>query len=263
MREDPIISGAWIKAALVILVGGALGIGAYLLASGTDIDLPDLPDIDTTGSDETAVNLEDTTLADTTIGEEQSEPPAAADPFTTPGFASALQRVRAEVGGGKQLTRVSVNDVQTQFSVLTGEEVDVYSVRADNGEVERQDATVTVSGNATIEDFAFALDGIDPAAIDRMLASAREQSGASDFQPTVLNLERQIPFGSRKLAWTISAQGGGRNLTYRASADGSNVEDVGGGGSEIPPQVQAAQELNRCIQAAGNDIDKVTACFDN
>jgi hypothetical protein len=28
MREDPIVSGAWIKAALVVLVGGALGCGA-------------------------------------------------------------------------------------------------------------------------------------------------------------------------------------------------------------------------------------------
>jgi hypothetical protein len=26
--------------------------------------------------------------------------------------------------------------------------------------------------------------------------------------------------------------------------------------------VQQAQELNRCIEAAGSDIDKVTACFD-
>ena len=99
-------------------------------------------------------------------------------------------------------------------------------------------------------------------AIERMLATARRLSAAADFQPTVLNLERRIPFGSRELAWTISAQGGGRNLTYRAAANGTKVEDVGAGGSEIPPQVQQAQELNRCIEAAGSDIDKVTACFD-
>jgi hypothetical protein len=46
MREEPIISGAWVKAALVILVGGALGVGAYVLVSGVDIELPDLPDIE-------------------------------------------------------------------------------------------------------------------------------------------------------------------------------------------------------------------------
>ena len=64
MREDPIISGAWIKAALVILVAGALGVGAYFLASGVDINLPDLPDVSTSGD---ATTLSDTTLEDTTI----------------------------------------------------------------------------------------------------------------------------------------------------------------------------------------------------
>jgi hypothetical protein len=57
MREDPIISRAWIRAALVVLVGGALGVGAYLLASDVDIDLPDI-DLDTTA---------ETTLSDTAI----------------------------------------------------------------------------------------------------------------------------------------------------------------------------------------------------
>jgi hypothetical protein len=50
MREDPIISGAWIKAALVVLVGGDLGVGAYLLASDVDIKLPDI-ELDTTAGD--------------------------------------------------------------------------------------------------------------------------------------------------------------------------------------------------------------------
>lgn len=45
MREEPLISRAWIKAALVVLIAGALGVGAYLLASGADIELPDLPEI--------------------------------------------------------------------------------------------------------------------------------------------------------------------------------------------------------------------------
>jgi hypothetical protein len=63
MREDPIISGSWLKAALIILVGGALGVGAYLLASDVDINLPDI-DLNTTS---TATNLSDTTIEDTTI----------------------------------------------------------------------------------------------------------------------------------------------------------------------------------------------------
>jgi hypothetical protein len=65
MREDPIISGGWVKAALVILVAGALGVGAYVLASGVHINLPDLPDV---GTSTDATTLSDTTLESTTIG---------------------------------------------------------------------------------------------------------------------------------------------------------------------------------------------------
>ncbi len=55
MREEPIISRAVVRAALVILVAGALGVGAYALVGGEiDVNLPDLPEIDletTTGGD--------------------------------------------------------------------------------------------------------------------------------------------------------------------------------------------------------------------
>jgi hypothetical protein len=72
VREDPIFSGGWVKAALVILVAGALGVGAYALASGVDINLPDLPDVGTNG---TTTNLSNTTLEDTTIGETTTPKP--------------------------------------------------------------------------------------------------------------------------------------------------------------------------------------------
>lgn len=263
MREEPIISRAWIKAAVVVLLGGALGLGAYLLASDTEIDLPDLPEVDLEELDtgETATNISETTLEDTTI-DGDPEPAASTDPFTTAGLAAALAKVRDARGGGQQVTRVSVNGTQTQFSVRRGDRIEVYSVRADTGELQRQDATVTITGNATIADFAFALDRVDPAAVDRMLAEAAGQSGDERFHATVLTLERRIPFGSRELAWTISAEAGDRTLTYRAAADGTRVEDIGGGGTPVPPEVKAAEELGDCIEAAGTDIDAVTACFD-
>ncbi|HET8593125.1 MAG TPA: hypothetical protein VFL56_05630 [Solirubrobacterales bacterium] len=258
MREEPVISRAWIKAALVVLVGGALGTGVYLLASDTEIDLPDLPEIEELDT-ETA-DLSETTLEDTTIGSEPESPPSA-DPFTSAGFAEALAKVRDGAGPGAQATRVTVNETQTQFFVRRGDGVEAYSVRAAGGELEREEATITISGTATVDDFAFGLDAIEPAAIDRMLAEARRISGTADFEPTVLALERRIPFGSRELGWTISARGGDRNLTYRASADGSRVEDVGGG-TPVSPQVKTAEELNDCIRSADGDIDRVTACFD-
>jgi hypothetical protein len=258
MREDPIFSGGWIKAALVILVLGVLGVGGYLLASGIDVDLPDLNESGASTSSAQA------TVADATDPGTQvdPQPQAPADPFTSASFGSALDQVRAAVGPGRQLTQVIVNDTQTQFSVRRGSGIEAYSVRADSGDVVRQSATITITGNATIDDFAFGLDGLRASAIDRMLRSARKLSGAGDFKPTVLNLERRIPFGSRELAWTISAEGNGRNLTYRAAADGSDVQDIGSGGTPIPTQIQRAQQLNSCVQAAGSDIDEITACLD-
>jgi hypothetical protein len=264
MREEPIISGAVVKAALVLLVAGALGVGAYAVAGG-DVDLPelpDLPDIDTTGE---TTALEDTTVEDTTVTEEpEVEVEEPAGPFTTAGLADALAAVEQAVEdqpGAPQLTRLLVNEVQTQFFVRSGDGIEAVSVRADSGEVAREEATITITGDATITDFAFALAAVQPRAIDRMLAAARGRSGAADFTPTTLALERALPFGSRELRWQINAEGGGRSLTYRAKLDGSQVQQVGGG-TEIPPAAREARRLSDCIESAGGDADAISECFE-
>jgi hypothetical protein len=80
VREDPIISGGWIKAALVIVVAAALGVGAYVLASGANINLPDLPDVGTSAE----TTLSNTTLDDTTIGETTTAPKPVPSPKPAP-----------------------------------------------------------------------------------------------------------------------------------------------------------------------------------
>jgi hypothetical protein len=258
MRQDPIFSGGVVKAALVLLIAGALGVGAYALVGG-DIELPDLPDLPEVdeGGEGGAVTLQDTTLEDTTI-----DGPATTDTFTSAAFADALAQISEEAGPGAQLTRLFINEVQTQAFVREGDGVEAFSVRADSGELSRDEASISISGNASIEDFAFALDAVDPAAVDRMVATSRKLSGAEDFEPTVLALERPIPFGRRKLEWTINAQGGGRNLLYRADAEGRGVRDAGGGGRPIPPQAAEAEKLNDCVQAADSDPQRILACLE-
>jgi hypothetical protein len=263
MREEPIISGAVVKAALVLLVAGGIGAGAYAIAGGDiDVDLPDLPEIDTTT--EPATTLEDTSLQDTTVGEEPApeQPVAEGGPFTSASLDSALAAVRGEAGADSELTRLTINDVQTQFIVRRGDGIEAFSIRADSGELSREEATITISGDATIADFAFPLAEVDPAAIDRMLSEARKLTGVQDLTPTVLTLERQIPFGSRELEWAINAQGDGRNLTLRADPAGRRVRNIGGEGTAIPPAAQEAQKLNQCIREAGNDPDEIFACLD-
>lgn len=78
MREEPVISGAIVKLALVLLVAGGIGAGAYALAGGgIDVDLPDLPEIDT--STEPVTNLENTTLENTTIEVKPTPAPSTPD----------------------------------------------------------------------------------------------------------------------------------------------------------------------------------------
>jgi hypothetical protein len=112
MREDPIISAAWIKAALVVLVGGALGVGAYLLASDVDLNLPDL-DLDTTSQ----TTLSDTTLESTTIGAREApatpKPEQPARPAPAPA-APSIEEVR-ELGRCTEAANGDIEAIQSCF----------------------------------------------------------------------------------------------------------------------------------------------------
>lgn len=260
---DPIISRGVVKAAAIVLVAGGLGAGAYVVADG-GIDLPDLPETDPT-TEQPVISLDETDLSDTTLGGEEvgTAPGEGSDPFTSAGLAAALAEVRAEAGANRKLTRMFINDVQTQFILRDGDEgAEAYSVRADSGELTRSEATITISGNATLDDFEYPLAAVKPAAVDRMLSAARKQSGTEDFEPSVLSLERGIPFGSRTLEWTINARGDGRNLLYRADASGRGLRNVGGEGTPIPPAALEAQKLNDCIQKAGQQAEEIFACLE-
>lgn len=264
-RTEPLFSSGLFKAILVLVVAGGLGVAGYTLAGGgIGVDLPDLPELPEVTDSTT--NLQNTSLENTTIDGESTEPQPpteTASPFSSAGLGSAIERVRAEAGPGLRLQAVSINEVQTQFIVQRGERVEAYSVRAESGELTREQTSITISGNATLDDFAFALDGVEPASVDRMLAKSRALAGdPPDFEPSVLNLERNLSAGVRPPEWTISARGGGKNLTYRASLDGRRVEDIGGGGSQIPQAALDAEKLNDCITAADQDFDAIQACFD-
>ena len=80
MNEEPVISRAVVKAALVLLVAAGIGAGVYALAEGS-IELPDI-DLETTGD---VTSLESTTLEDTTIGgDEPPKPERPAKPVPPP-----------------------------------------------------------------------------------------------------------------------------------------------------------------------------------
>src|SRR5687767_12022208 len=145
MNEEPIINRGLLKLVLILLVAAGLGGGAYALAGG-GIDLPDI-DLDTTTGETT--ELQDTNLEDTTIDGDFTQTAVPAEPgdqplepFTSFGFGAALEKVRGAAGPGARLTRLFINEVQTQFIVLRSEDVEAFSVHAGTGELTQEEASV-------------------------------------------------------------------------------------------------------------------------
>lgn len=272
MKPDPIFSGEALKAAALLVVAIAIGGAAVAVATGgLHISTPHISLPDSNGG--TATELQNTNLSNTTIDgsldqtvdQPAPEPSAAAapaaDPFSGAGLASAIAKVGAEIGPNAELTRLFINDVQTQFIVRTGGDgVAAYSVRADSGELDRQDASITISGNATLDDFDFKLGAVKPGAIAPMLARARKLSGGSDFRPSVLSLERDLRSGLEPPEWTINAEGNGRYLLFKAGINGRHVKATGGQGPPIPQAAIDARKLNDCILDAGGDPDTIQKC---
>jgi hypothetical protein len=118
VRQDPIISGGLIKAALVILVAGALGVGAYVLVSGVDINLPDL---NTSSKPETTVS--NTTLQDTTIGKPTTTTPKTPPPKTQPSPAPATHSIEQlqELGRCTQAANGDLDKINACFDRFNGQ----------------------------------------------------------------------------------------------------------------------------------------------
>jgi hypothetical protein len=266
VKTDPVFSGGAFKAAMLLVFAIVIGGGAWAVASDKiSISLPDvnLPD----NSSSPSTNLQNTDISNTTIDPStQPVKPSApenpvANPFSSAGLAQSIAAVKTQIGGGRELTSLTINEVQTQFIVRKGKDIEAWSVRADDGSITRQDASISITGNATIADFAFKLDAVKPGAVDRMLAATRKASGAPDLRPTVLRLERDLTAGLKPPEWTINAEGKGRYLTYRANGKGGAVTNIGGEGVEVPKAAIEARKLNDCIQAANSDTDAIEKCF--
>jgi hypothetical protein len=267
VKPDPVFSGDAFKAGALLVVALVIGVGVWAVASGNlSIGLPDinLPD----NSSSPSTNLQNTDLSNTTIDprpQPVTKPSAPAnpvgDPFSSAGLSRSIAAVESQIGGGRELTSLTINEVQTQFIVRRGKDIEAWNVRAEDGSITRQDASISISGNATIADFAFKLDSVKTGAVDRMLAATRKASGAPEIRPTVLRLERDLSGGLKPPEWTINFEGNGRYLTYKANARGGAVHNVGGQGVQVPPAAIEARKLNDCIQRASGDVDAIQSCF--
>jgi hypothetical protein len=115
MQEDPIFSGGAFKVLAVLLFAAALGVGGYLLADGggIDIDLPDLPEVDTVG-DGDVTTLENTTLEDTTI----EGPPDVPTEVEPPPFPTTADEAQKQAEKLNRCVEASGNDPEKIFACL-------------------------------------------------------------------------------------------------------------------------------------------------
>jgi hypothetical protein len=115
MQEDPIFSGAAFRVLAVLLFAAVLGVGGYLIAGGgdIDIDLPDLPEVDTLGEGE-VTNLEDTTLQDTTI----EGPPPVPTEVELPPFPTTAEEAQKRAEKLNRCVENAGNDPEKIFACL-------------------------------------------------------------------------------------------------------------------------------------------------
>jgi hypothetical protein len=113
MQEDPIFSGGAFKVLAVLLFAAVLGIGGYLIAGGGEIDLPDLPEVDTIGDDE-VINLEETTLQDTTI----EGPPEVPTDVELPPFPTTAEEAQKQAEKLNRCIESAGNDPEKIFACL-------------------------------------------------------------------------------------------------------------------------------------------------
>jgi hypothetical protein len=272
VKQDPIFSGEAVKAILLLIVALAIGGGAVAVATG-DLNL-ELPDIDIPEpSTDPTVTLSDTSLSDITIDEPEdlvepvpetpAEPvPPPANQFDGSALKQAIVQITAELGPQTRASSLTINESQTQFVVLTGKgQVKAYALLS-SGDLVTQDANVTITGNATLDDFSFKLTSVKPDVLDPMIRRAGIKAKTRTFRPTTLRLERDLSAGLKPPEWTINAEGDGRYLTFKADLDGRKVRNIGGAGVQVPQAVIDARELSECIKAAAQDFEQVKACFD-
>jgi hypothetical protein len=183
---------------------------------------------------------------------------------STSGLRLALAAVREEAGDGTRLTRLIMTPDFATFTLVRGRGADDLRFDGRTRELSRDEALIIGTGSLRPE--SFPLRRVRPAVVDLLVRKARRSSGLDDFTIVSMLLQRNAIDG--RLFWVLDGQGGGRvGLTYHASLDGSDFDDLSpraGGlpGIRIPEQAQEALERAECVREAGTDVEAVLACLE-
>jgi len=137
------------------------------------------------------------------------------NPFTSEGFANAVDAVEEDAGDDAELVQVQIKEGRALFKMR---EDGSTSVLVFPGDVFEPIGPEAVGEEPEGEEFP--LSEVDPDAIDRILEGVGEESEVEGIEVPVMTLKRSP---DADLGWVIDARGGGRRLVFEAEADGSGV----------------------------------------
>lgn len=142
--------------------------------------------------------------------------PLNEDPFTSEGFANAVEAVRDDAGEDVELVQVQIKQGRALFKSRRGASESVFVYPGDPA-----DDPISPEAAGTVPRAEpFSLDEVEPDAVDRMLEAIGGEAGEGVEVPT-MTLQRGP---DRELEWTINAlSGNGNRAAFSAHADGSGL----------------------------------------
>jgi hypothetical protein len=176
-------------------------------------------------------------------------------------FGEAVKAVKGEIGSGGDLLELRIEARKAKFTVREGksEEATGLTARASDPS-SLSDFGVDVVGQGTLADQSIPISDLDPNALTRMEASARERDPDAKLD-TIQFFTLETDPGSRKPEWRMNVHG----RLYLANLDGRNFHSPGEGAGtladpELTPTERLALKLSHCISQAHGDVDKIQRC---
>jgi hypothetical protein len=189
-------------------------------------------------------------------------------------LVQGIAKLKAEQGGDAiELLHVTISPANADFELARGDTAAAYNYFP-NGDL--QSRQVNVSGTGSLAAETFPVAELDPSVVDTLVTDVKTAN--PDFSVLNLDLSKDFSASSRNGGplWSISAQGGGRNVGYTAEADGSDFKEPGASSAQPPlssaaspgaaspsaaAAVRDAQRKTNCIKKANGNVTRIQACM--
>jgi hypothetical protein len=178
---------------------------------------------------------------------------------------SALGKVRAKVGDDGQLLALNIYPGYLQVDASTGSEDKGRSFRIqENGKVD--ELPLTLNGHGRLRDNVFPLARLDAATVQRLAeqVAAKEHGDLDDVTHVIATIQPDSGkpglnvYLKNQRYWRAGLDG--RGLSNPDHQAREALDDAGKAVAGATQQAGGASDLAACLQKAGTDVAKVSAC---